>query len=202
MLGKKKRLARIECKIEYNLAKAKKAQIMGMSFQFIFSVILIAIFIFTAIYAIRIFLNRAEHIRIVNSEQEFVSAVNRLWTETEAIQDFTFDLPSSIKYLCFSADFANTQSENFPKGVYWEISKYKDKKADLFFYPPKVMLGHQLSPHLKVLCGTKKIPCLNLSNLAEQEPSADPYCVPNKNGVTITLVKEFGSADVEIMPKT
>jgi len=179
----------------------KKAQVMGMSFQFIFSIILIIIFIFAAIIVIKVFLNRAEHARIVSFEQELTSEVNNLWAgpSASARNEFTFDLPSKIEYVCFSADLSKAESENFPKGVYEEISKYEDENADLFFYPPDVVEGHGMAPYLKVLCGERKVPCLNLTSLAEQEK--DPYCIRNKEGISITFAKEIGVIGIKILPQ-
>ena len=181
-------------------AKMKKAQVMGMSFQFIFSIILIIVFIFAAIIVIKVFLNRAEHARIISFEQELTSEVNNLWAgPAVSTTKFTFDLPSKIEYVCFSADLSKAESENFPKGVYEEISVYEDENADLFFYPPDVVEGHGMAPYLKVLCGTRKIPCLNLTSLAEQEK--DPYCIRNKEGISITLAKEIGVIGIKILPQ-
>ncbi len=181
--------------------QVKKAQVMGMSFQFIFSIILIIVFIFAAIIVIKVFLNRAEYARIISFEQELISEVNKLWAgpSASARNEFTFDLPSKIEYVCFSADLSKAESENFPKGVYEEISIYEDENADLFFYPPDVVEGHDMAPYLKVLCGTRKTPCLNLTGLAEQEK--DPYCIRNKEGISITLAKEIGVIGIKILPQ-
>lgn len=180
------------------LRTKKKGQVMGMSFQFIFSIILIIVFIFAAIIVIKIFLNRAEYARIVSFEQEFISEINELWAgpSASARNEITFDLPSSIKYVCFSADLSKAKIEKFPAGVYEEISRYEDENADLFFYPPNVMEGHRMDPYLKVLCGTRKTPCLNLTAL-----DPDPYCVRNKRGVSITLTKEVGISGIQILPQ-
>ncbi len=183
-------------KLKLRAKKAKKAQIMGMSFQFIFSIILIIVFIFAAIVVIKVFLNRAEHARIVSFEQEFISEINKLWAgpAASARREFTFDLPSKIRYVCFSADLSKAKAENFPSGVYEEISAYEDENADLFFYPPNVLEGHDMNPYLKVLCGERKIQCLNLTNL-----DPDPYCVRNKKGIIITLAKEVGEIGIKIL---
>ncbi len=179
-------------------AKEKKAQIMGMSFQFIFSLILIVIFILAAIIVIKVFLNRAENARIIGFEQELISEINEFWSgPSYATQAFTFNLPSKIKYVCFSADLSKANISRFPRGVYEEISIYEDENADIFFYPPDVMEGHNMEPYLKVLCGTRKVPCLNRTNLGEQEK--DPYCILNKKGIPLTLTKEVGVSGIRIL---
>jgi len=178
--------------------KTRKAQIMGLSFEFIFSIILIIIFILATVIVIKTLLSRAEHARIISFEQELTSEVNKLWAgPAVSSTKFTFDLPSKIKYVCFSPDLSKAKGE-FPPGVYEEISIYEDEEADLFFYPPDAVEVHDMKPYLKVFCGERKIPCLNLTSLEEQDK--DPYCIRNEKGVHVTLAKEIGVSGIKILP--
>lgn len=166
----------------------KKAQIMGLSFQAIFSIILIIVFISAAGIVARVLIRNVEHGRIVTFEQELKSGVEGMWSATSAKKTLTLDLPSKIKYVCFSNSIADAKQEDFPNAdVYEEIMFFSDEDADLFFYKPDVLEGYDMNPFMSVLCGTSKKECLEIQ---------ETCCIENINGITMILEKQIGNPNV------
>lgn len=168
----------------------KKAQVMGLSFQAIFSIILIVVFIFAAGIVARVLIKNVEHGRIVSFEQELKSEAEKMWSATSAKKTLILDLPSKIKYVCFAEDIASAKQEDFPNtDVYNEIMFFSDENADLFFYKPDVLEGYEMNPFMKVLCGTSKKECLEVQGTC---------CIENIKGITMILEKEIGNANVKL----
>ncbi len=85
----------------------KRGQIQ-LSFGMIFSIILIIVFIAFAIYAIIQFLGLQNSIKINTFYSTLQGDVNTIWNSAQATQAKSYNLPSSIKEICFT----NTGSEN------------------------------------------------------------------------------------------
>ena len=81
----------------------KKAQIMGLPFQFIFALIIIAIAVFVGFFVIKMFLERAEQANIndfVKNQLEY--EINRIWAGPEAASvTKTFIFSKNFDYVCF-----------------------------------------------------------------------------------------------------
>jgi len=157
----------------------KKGQIMGLSFQMIFAIILIAVFIYIAIFAIKTIMQNADRAKIVLFVSDLKSKVSQVFYMTEASQEFKFDLPSGIKYVCFTSDPGKMDIEKWP-----DFYLYKTAKSNLLFYPPVYVSNLKISPNFMINCEGNE--CLQL-------PSENPYCIANEKGFKITLSKSLGS---------
>jgi hypothetical protein len=162
----------------------KKAQI-EMSFQMIFSLILIAVFVFAAFYGIRYFLERAEQVQMGQFLTDLESKVNVAYQATEKSEVYTFVLPKSIKKVCFS-DF----SLKYDKTLCPEFEMYRDvakeKGSNVFFCPPENAYKVGAPVYYRIDCEGND--CLRFLK--------QPYCIFNDNGVAIKLEKNLGEAEV------
>ena len=175
----------------------KKAQIMGMPFEMLFSLILIAIFIVVVFFVIRTVLIRAEQARIVMFEQELSGRIENVWMKTDAKISSSFDLPVSIKYVCFSPAISDPQAdfEGLPDDMERQLTLYSEQAKDsnaLFFFPTNIPQSHGISPFMKITCGEKKAECLDLSSLK------NPYCIQNTGKISLTFEKKIGDELVKI----
>jgi len=164
--------------------QGKKGQIMGLSFQMIFAIILIAVFIYVAIFAIRTVMQNVDRAKIALFVSDLKGKVNEVFYMTESSQEFKFDLPSGIKYVCFTSNPAKMNIEKWP-----DFYLYKTAKSNLLFYPPESVSNLDINPNFLINCeGTD---CLQL-------PAENPYCIANENGIKITLSKSLGSRFVSL----
>lgn len=167
----------------------KKGQMMELPFQLIFSIILIAVFIYAAFYGIRYFLERSEQSQIGTFVVDFESKVNSAWHATEMSRDYTFTLPKSIKKVCFANfNYLNYNSSSCPEFKdYFEPARREGK--NMFFCPPSAASNVGAPIYFTIDCeGTE---CL-------QFPAEQPYCIENKNGVTINLERNLGESHVKL----
>jgi len=177
------------------LAKNKKAQVMGMPFEMLFSLILIAIFIVAVFFVIRTVLVRAEQARIVMFEQELTGKIENIWIKDATIT-YPFDVPVSIKYVCFSPDISKGDFEGLPEDMKRQLTLYSEQTKGfdaLFFFPTNIPQSHGISPFMKITCGEKKADCIDLSNLK------NPYCIQNTGAISLTFEKKIGEESVKIV---
>ena len=154
-----------------------------MSFGMIFSIILIIVFIAFAFYAIRVFLNISDSAKIGKAIDKINNDVDKIWKSAQASEEFSYVLPTKVKYLCF----ADTKSS--PKGsmrnFYKEIELFSRENQNMFFYP---MSG----------LNTPSYELKNI-NLEEITKTQNPYCIENKNGqIKLRLEKKFAENLVRI----
>lgn len=74
---------------------------LNISFGTIFSILLIIIFIAFAFYAITKFLSLQSSVTIGQFTNNLQNDVNTVWNYAEATQPKIYNLPSSIKQICF-----------------------------------------------------------------------------------------------------
>jgi len=166
--------------------KTKKGQMMEVPFQLIFSLMLIAMFIFAAFYGIRYFLQRGEQVQMVQFLSEIREKVNGAWQTTESMQTYSFTLPKGIQKVCF----ANLDALPYDKSSCPEFETYgeiaKRAGSNLFFCPPEGAYNLGAPVYAKIDCeGTT---CLSFLK--------NPYCIQNTGTVKITLQKRLGTANV------
>lgn len=111
----------------------KGQQVIGLSFETIFSIILIVFFITIAIIVINSFLNTKKCAEIGIFIDRFKSDVKKTWNSQSDSHTFKANLPSSIDYVCF-ANLSRTSNGNF-KQIGNELSLFEGKNANTFFYP-------------------------------------------------------------------
>ena len=175
----------------------RKAQ-MEIPFQLIFSLILIAAFIYTASVGIKYFLATAELAKTNLFITQLEGDVNNIWvTTSEATKTYDYALPSSIKYVCFNSPNNLTQASltnlNITAcndfGRY--ITPFKDisKNFNMFFCPANSAGKIKAPIYTSINCKGKN--CLEFKK--------SPYCIQNIRGnVRITLTKEYGAGKIQL----
>jgi len=117
------RSTRVQTRAEYGLFSSKRSQeSIGMSFNMIFSIILIIFFLVAAFVAIKYFLGYQKEIQLRTYFQDFQGKVNEFWNSGGSVANENIfggekTLPSGIDALCYL---------NFSLGV----SDYSGSDAD------------------------------------------------------------------------
>ncbi len=165
------------------LITGKKGQgTMGVPFQMIFSIILIAIFLYAAFTGIKYFLERADQAQIGKFVVDVQAKVGTIWQTTEASQSYYLDLPKRIEHVCFGD--LSMPTETCPDfELYREQARIKG--SNVFFCPPEAAYGVGMPVHFRVDCSGNN--CL-------QTKQPGLTCLENVEGrVTIKLEKDIGS---------
>ena len=172
-------------------SKNKKAQILGLSFQMIFSIILIAVFLYVAFIGIRAFIENTDKLKVVNFVTDFRTELEKAIASTETSVVHKYDLPKFIEWLCFTPYPKEMNNKTFPELNVTKYPAFNIKWGSyVFFYPLSNAQKIKMSPYAKVDC---EVPCLNLTILK------NPYCIENKNGVaSIRITKNIGKPYVTI----
>lgn len=138
------------------MEKSKRAQITGLPFQFIFSLIIIAITLFVAVWAIRIFLAKSEQAKIGNFVTEVKNEINELWFSSyEAEKNVSFDFSNKFTYVCF----ANTSEDDFSCNSINkdDVEQYISREGiNLFLVPPEKALDYDMSAAYYISCEGKE----------------------------------------------
>ena len=110
-----------------------KGQMMELPFQLIFSLILIAVFIYAAFYGIRYFLERAEQAQVGQFLADLKSDVNVAWQATETSDVHQYVLPRGVKKVCFSDfNYLNYNSSYCPEFETYREAARRDG-SNVFF---------------------------------------------------------------------
>jgi hypothetical protein len=166
---------------------------LEISFQLIFSLILIAAFLYAAIVGIKYFMNIAEDAKINSFISELQGKVESAWLTTEISQSYELALPGSIKYVCFSQP--NTLTKTGLNGL--NISECDDfstylsafKSMNMFFCPASAAAKVGAPVYVNIDCRGQD--CLQFTK--------SPYCIKTANGkMTVKLEKNYGEAKVTL----
>jgi hypothetical protein len=160
------------------LRKEMKKGGMELSFGMIFAIILIAVFLFVAFYAIKFFLN----MQCTVSEGQFVKDLNnyvhRMWESQGITEESEFKGTiggfCGVKEICFvNPDMEKPQKGEFKEEYDGRQGGY-DVGDNVFFYPIKsAEFGHA------------KIENLNLEVL-----NPNPYCIKFEDGKASIKLKK------------
>jgi hypothetical protein len=182
-----------------------------MSFQFIFSLILVGVVVFVAFFAIQKFLGQAEKIKLLDFPLKISTAAIELWGSNGGLQRVDpIALNPSLTYVCFansttvqrgcssnsifSSEFTPIPSEY--KQICGNISSLTrtSQNANMFYYPASVARKYGVSPAQEVYCSEKGQPlkkCLNMEKIT---------CVPVKAGsISFRLEKENVNTLIKIV---
>lgn len=118
--------------------KSRKAEVFGMSFSMIFSIILIAFFVVVAFIGIRYFLSYQRNVQVNLMVQDLQKDIDDAWNSGSVSFSFNATLPSGfqVDYLCFMDFNKDTISaNNVESGIYDNVkhSSY-DTTKNLYFY--------------------------------------------------------------------
>jgi len=187
----------------YSKIKTSKKAAIEMSFQFIFSIILVGVVVFVAFFAIKKFLDQAEKIKLLDFVETIKSAAIPLWGTDGGTQKVgPTSINSGLSYVCFAnvsrpCSFSREFTQPTEKAQICSlISSFKNKpNSNMFYYPASVATNYGLSPAQEVYCSEKGAPlkrCLDLSLVS---------CIPVKAGVIqFRLEKETESSLINIVP--
>jgi len=163
----------------FPLRKKSRGQ-MKLSFNMIFSLILIVVFLGFGIFAITKFLGMQKATQILNFKTNLQEDVDEIWRSSKGSQEISYTLPSSIKEVCF-VDFSKTIREE-----YGDLTRVNNGFENLAFFPVGSGDGNDAT----------KINHINLEQITLER---NPYCVQVKKGkVSMTLSKNYGDALVLI----
>jgi hypothetical protein len=111
---------------------SKAQEIFGMSFGMIFAIILIIFFIVLAIIVIRQFLCMQDGIKVALFVSKLNDSVDIIWRSDDATRDFSIDLPSNIKSICF-ANFSADINKN--QDIIINLKRFRfNQRNNLFLY--------------------------------------------------------------------
>ena len=164
------------------MKKTNKKSSVELSFNFIFSVILIIVFIASAVYAINKFMNISQCSQVGIFKSDLQDEVDKAWGGTgESIYTKTLGIPSKITYICF-ADRNSSASGTYK--AYFEDFKYSNPGSNFFFYPKKYACDFKILTikHVDIKSTT-------------DNGRMNPYCIPVNNGkVEIKINKGINDA--------
>ena len=117
------------------MKRSKKAQ-LELSYGMIFSVILIAVFLFVAIFAIMHFMNIGKLVETGVFIKDLQNEINRIWTSAGG-EDIVFSKKinsETLQYICFFNQQKEAKGEF--KDFSAELKRYSGSKTNnLHFYP-------------------------------------------------------------------
>ena len=148
----------------YNMKRGigkKGQQTMGMPFGIIFAIFLIIVFVVIAFIAVRGFLDIGKSSGVGMFYRDLQDAVDDSWRGQSSEVNFTIDLPSGIKRVCF----ANLTARRTGSGPEYDMIKnYDVYDANTFLVPPEYAQGMEW----------KLIEHINITRITRDE---NPYCV-------------------------
>jgi len=150
------------------LRKKNKKAAIEMSFQFLFSIILIVVVVFVGFYVIRMFLNNAEKVKLLLAVDDIRTKVDDLSGSDDSQSLMNFKLNSVVKYICFANASLCKQKDigNNPELINFcrDISNFRNGE-NMFFYPLNSVGKYNVVSAFEIYCGleSQKKNCLNVS---------------------------------------
>ena len=146
---------------------------VGMSFGWIFSIILIVLFIFVAIYTIKSFLNMAHCTKVGSFYESLEENVRDAYGSSSSSFEMKIEIPG-VEYVCF----ANLSEKiTGPIELYEELMMYEGLDYNTFILPADKACDMP----------ARKVPYINLTKTTR---SKNPLCFDVSGGGSIRLVKE------------
>jgi hypothetical protein len=155
-----------------------------LSFTFIFSLILIAVFIFVAIWAIKHFLELKDRTMIQTAIEDLKSEVAEVWQAEESRKNITLLFPSTVKAICF-ANLSNINNPPLDLAPYKQL--YHNKEKNVFILPFTLRNKYDIEGAYMVSCGV--VNCLNFAN---------PLCVDVRGGKVNLVLKGLPDGKVNV----
>ncbi|MEM4647998.1 MAG: hypothetical protein QXO12_01655 [Candidatus Pacearchaeota archaeon] len=163
----------------------KKA--IEISFGFIFSLIIVAITVFVAVWAIKQFIDIRDRTAIQAGIKDIENTIKDMFFVTEARETKSFYFPSAVEYICF---INYSSMNNLNQYIRSELNKYGSSllnKNNLFIIPYKTKLKYKVQGSYLIKCG--EVNCLKLIN---------SICFKNiNNKVKITFKKDAEGIYIE-----
>ncbi|MCS7134521.1 MAG: hypothetical protein NZ889_01535 [Candidatus Pacearchaeota archaeon] len=166
----------------------KKAQLMGMPFQLVFSLLLVVAVIVFSFFAIRMFLQRAEQAKFGSTFIEIQRKIEEAWSRAgESNETFVVSAPKEVEAICFlnrSATCRNPQGISFCQ----EFLMFAQEKDNFFFYPFGIAEKYGSKTAWKLLCEEK--PCVNIP--IRKNPTC--FFVDENKEIKFRIIKKFEEA--------
>jgi hypothetical protein len=112
--------------------KEKKGQ-MKLSFGMIFSIILIAVFVAFAFYAIQKLIGFQDQINVVQFKDDLQKDIDKLWKSPLGSQEVSYRVPQGVEKVCL-IDY-----DSLPEGrdldIYDKLKQVYYETENVFFYP-------------------------------------------------------------------
>jgi len=134
-----------------------------LSFTFIFSLILIAVFIFVAIWAIKHFLELKDRTLIQSAIEDLKNEVWEVWQAEESKRNITLIFPSTVKGICFanlSKTFEVQTQHQTDLNTYKSV--FQNKEKNVFVIPFTLTKKYDIEGAYMIRCGN--VNCLNFTN--------------------------------------
>ena len=154
-----------------------------MSFGMIFSIILIIIFIASAIYGIIKFLEFKDTMVVGKFVERLEEDTEKIWKSTQGSQEFSYSIPSDIELVCF-VDYDH-ESEGQYSDLYYTLKQAFFEKENMFFYP--IGSGNGLD--------STEIAHLDMNATTFEE---NPFCIRNDGEIKMILKKNYRDSLVRI----
>lgn len=154
---------------------------IGMSFGWLFSLVLIVFFIFAAIYGIKAFLNMANCSKVGTFYDSLQNKIDEAYRSSSS--DFEMDVKiPGVDMLCF-ANLTEKISDSLD--AYDEISIYEIYNANTFIIPSQNAcdMPYKTIKHI---------------NLSKTTLSKNPLCFDISNGGKIRIIKGYYDKGVTI----
>lgn len=163
--------------------KSKRGQqTIEMSFNWIFAIILIIIFIFVAVYGIKYFMNLSSCSTVGFAYDDLQREIDNAYQSDFTEKQIELNLPG-IDMICFS-NLSSPITGN--AGAYDEINIYEFEDANVFLLPPQKACTIPFN----------KIKHLNLDKTIEVK---NPYCIEVIDGkATLSLKMDYYDKAVTI----
>jgi len=165
------------------IRKINKKASIELSFNMIFSIILIIVFIAAATYAIKKFMGISQCSQVGIFKTELQNEIDKAWAGTgEYVYSKSLSIPSKITYICFADRNASTGTGTYKD--YFKDFKYSNKGNNFFFYP------------MKYACDFKTLTITHIDIKATTNNNqVNPYCIAVDNGkVDIKINKGINDA--------
>jgi uncharacterized protein (UPF0333 family) len=165
------------------LSMERKGQ-LKLSFGMIFSIILIAIFIGTAFFAINKFLDVQNTVQVGKFATEFQADVKKIWEGSQGSEQKKYTLPKKVQKVCFIDYPFEAKGNN--TDLYKKFEQVFYEKENMFFYPIGSAQG----------LNSREIKHIDIEKTTKTQ---NPFCIDNIKGATKLIIKKnFGEAEVTI----
>ena len=159
------------------MLKQKKAQVFGMGFGVIFSIILIIFILVVTGIAIRHFLNLKKCAQIGMFIEDLESDIADARSSGRFADDLSYVLPNSLDYVCFANLSNNPRGGEIESEIYYDISVYSPNSGNMFFHPRE---------------NACNMPYVNIKHIDIEKitSSRNPYCFKIENGKIIINIEQ------------
>lgn len=170
-----------------------------LSFQFIFSIILVVVVLFVGFYVIKMFLNEAGKAKLLDFTNELKNSdggVMDIWREDFASQIISLPLSNDISYVCFAnpAPGHCTSPADICANITRAYGQDNTGGYNMFFIPLGKAEEYGVSSAQTISCNNEGVPvkvCIDTSTTT---------CIPVVDGVVkMRLLKQNETSEIQVL---